>query len=85
MKAVFVEHPKFKAELLHISELPESVVFGEKPEGFGLMDTVSEVFRVGLTSPGDFDKFENLTTGEALQCWRLYTAAKAYERGFFHV
>lgn len=84
MKAVFVEHPKFRAELLHISELPQSVVFGEKPEGFGLMDTVSEVFRVGLTSPEDFAKFEELTTKEAMECWRLYTAAKSYDRGFFN-
>ena len=84
MKAVFVEHPKFRAEVLHISEIPQSVVFGEKPDEFGLMDAVSEIFRVGLTDPENFSKFEDLTTSEAMECWRLYTAAKAYERGFFN-
>jgi len=85
MKAVFVEHPKFQAEVLHISEIPQSVVFGERPEYFSLMDAVSEIFRVGLTNPENFSKFEDLTTSEAMECWRLYTAAKAYERGFFNV
>ena len=79
MKAVFVEHPKFKAEMLHISELPESVVFAERPEDFGVMDVVCEIFRVALTNKTNFAKFEDLTTHEALECWRLYTAAKPYE------
>lgn len=84
MKVVFVEHPQFKAEVLHLSEMPDDILHGVKPDGFGLLDTVIELFRVGLIDPKKFDEFEGLKISQVLQCWALYSAAKPYEKEFFN-
>lgn len=84
MRVVFVEHPAFKAEVIHHSELPPEVLNGTDGEGRGLLDTTIEIFRIGLVDPRKFDDFEGLKISQVLQCWSLYRAAKPYEKEFFN-
>jgi hypothetical protein len=83
MRAVMVEHPKFRAEVLHISELPDEVVMGLQDDNYGLLDTLIRIFQLGIIDPKRVEDFENLTTKELLECWKLYSSADAYEKEFF--
>lgn len=83
MKAVMVKHPKLRAEVLHISELPDDVVMGLQPDNYGLLDTCIRIFKLGIIDPSLIEDFEELTTSELLECWELYSSATAYEMEFF--
>jgi len=48
MRVVFVEHPKFAAEVLHLSEIPDDIVHGINPDNYGLLDTVIQIFKVAV-------------------------------------
>jgi len=83
MKVVWVEHPKFQGEVLHLSEMPKDLLKEIDPTGYGLLDTVREIFLIGLVDPRRFDDFESLKISEMLQAWQLYVTAKPYEKSFF--
>lgn len=82
MRVVFVEHPKFAAEVLHLSEIPDDIVHGINPDNYGLLDTVIQIFKVGLVNPAQWEDFEELKVSEMLQIWALYNSATAYEKDF---
>lgn len=82
MRVVFIDHPEFQAEVLHLSEIPDDVVNGVREDHYGLWDTVIEIFRIGLIDPGKYEQFEELKVSVMLQLWWLYNSAQSYVKDF---
>lgn len=83
MRVVMVDHPKLKAEVLHLSEMPVEVIQGLQPDNYGLLDTCIRVFELGILDPEKVAEFQELKISEMLQFWSIYQAADFYEKELF--